>query len=105
MDTFKGDSEITVKDGLLVVYLVWVWTPSHRGFQTEDGFKGFYELRSISLTKGHAQYAKNSALYEREGRKVLVEERCAEHMYADSMFLGRATGDEPPDGYEGIDLA
>ena len=91
MVRFKGDTDLTVRDDLLVVYLVWVWHPS-----------GWFSLRSVSLTPRHALYAKQSAKSENARCKVLVEETTAEHMFG--LSLGKASGMEPPDGYEGLSM-
>lgn len=93
--------DLTWEDGLLVVWLVWVWMP--KGYH--DSKQGFFQLRSVSLTKGHANYAKNTAKNDHPSWKVLVEESRAEHLFGESFGnFDRQDGDEPPDGYEGVDL-
>jgi len=82
-------------EGLLIVYLVWAWK------KTRESDVGLYQLRAVSLTKRHAGYAK--AVAKADGCKVVVEQSWAEHLYGLSM-LGVQSGEEPPDGYEGIEL-
>jgi hypothetical protein len=94
LDTTKGLKSATQKNGLLVVYLVWSWRREVSG--------GWFQLESVSLTKRHAEYAKECA--KRRGFKVVVEESVAEHLLGYSM-TSKQSGFEPPDGYDGVDLS
>lgn len=86
--TFNDDKE----GPLLVVWLVWVWMPM-RGSE-----KGYFTLRSVSLSERHAEYVKATAKKDIYGCKVNIEKTVAEHFFGANMFH-RIDGNEPPDGY------